>query len=327
MAAAKKPTSLRAIQRLMLEAVRQPLTRNQMIQSAWPDGRATADVAETFIKRNDRLASVERLQIYNQQYWWRLLGAFGEDFPGVRAVLGQRRFERLALAYLQAHPSRSWTLRNLGSQLPGFLAENAELCGAAHALAVDMARLEWARTVAFDEAELTPVDPQRLAHLPPEKLRFRLQPHLVLLTLRHPVDHLIAKLRQRQSEAASNAATGKHRASTLSLRARPVKAPIFIAAYRRGNIVRYRRLEPGAYRLLAALGKGTRLADACELAFAEERLPPERAAESVRTWFAEWTALHWLASLERPGFSGSRAGKRSRRQRPTHSAESARAAR
>ena len=123
--------------------------------------------------------------------------------------------------------------------------------------------------------------------------------HLVLLTFTHPVDRLIAKLRQRQSESASNAATGKRRASTLRLSARPLKEPVFIAAYRRENIVRYRRLEPGAHRLLAALGKGMPLADACELAFAGGGLPLERAAESIQTWFAEWTSLHWLVSPER----------------------------
>ena len=286
MVAVKKPKTLRAIQRLMLEAVRQPLTAQEQMQH---EGHV---VAEKIIKPNDRLAAFERLQIYNQQYWWRLLGAFGEDFPGVRAILGQRRFDRLALAYLHAHPSRSWTLRNLGSQFPAFLAANAE---PGSALAVDMARLEWARILVYDEAALDPVDPQRLAHSPPERLRFRLQPHLQLLTFAYPVDQLITKLRQRQSESASNAATGKRRASSVRLQSRPAREPIFIAAYRRENSVRYRRMEPLAFQLLSILGKGTPLAEACESAFAHSTLPPEAAAARIRTWFAEWTSLHWLA--------------------------------
>ncbi len=290
MAAVKKTKTLRAIQRLMLEAVRQPLTTQEQMQHA---GHV---VAEKIIKPNDRLAAFERLQIYNQQYWWRLLGAFGEDFPGVRAILGQRRFDRLALAYLQAHPSRSWTLRNLGSQFPAFLAANAE---PGSSLAVDMARLEWARILVYDEAALDPVDPQRLAHLPPERLRFRLQPHLQLLTFAYPVDQLITKLRQRQSESASNAATGKRRASSVRLQSRPAREPIFIAAYRRENSVRYRRMEPLAFVLLSALGKGTPLAEVCELLSEGTTLPPEAAAASIRTWFAEWTSLHWLAPYTR----------------------------
>src|SRR5260370_32290524 len=45
------------------------------------------------------LSSVERLEIYNRQYWFRLYDSFEEDFPGLKAVLGQKRFERLMRAY------------------------------------------------------------------------------------------------------------------------------------------------------------------------------------------------------------------------------------
>jgi len=44
--------------------------------------------AARYIKPNDRLTSFERLEIYNRQYWFRVLGGLAEDFPGLRAVLG-----------------------------------------------------------------------------------------------------------------------------------------------------------------------------------------------------------------------------------------------
>ena len=46
-------------------------------------------VASELIKPNDRLTSFERLEIYNRQYWFRILSGFAEDFPGLRAVSGQ----------------------------------------------------------------------------------------------------------------------------------------------------------------------------------------------------------------------------------------------
>ena len=72
-------------------------------------------VVAEFIKPNDRLTSFERLEIYNRQYWYRIFSCFAEDFPGLRAVLGDRKFERLARAYLARYPSESFCLRNLGS--------------------------------------------------------------------------------------------------------------------------------------------------------------------------------------------------------------------
>ncbi len=90
-----------------------PLTRDDGMQRNWTDGSATSEVAAQFIKPNDRLDSFDRLQIYNQQYWWRLLGNFAEDFRGLRAVLGEREFDKLAVAYLDHCGSQSWTLRDL----------------------------------------------------------------------------------------------------------------------------------------------------------------------------------------------------------------------
>ena len=115
------------LQALMFRCIRRPLTRDEEMQRELPDGASTAAVAETFIKPNDRLTSFDRLQIYNQQYWWRLLASFGEDFRGLRAVLGGRKFDRLAVAYIDTCPSRSWTLRNLGERLEAFLREHPEL--------------------------------------------------------------------------------------------------------------------------------------------------------------------------------------------------------
>ena len=120
----------------MSAALFRPLTPQWGMQKHWTDGSRMQDVAAEFIKPNDRLTSFERLQIYNQQYWWRLLANFADDFRGLRAVLGERKFDRVAVAYLEAWPSRSWTLRNLGSHLAEFLAARPELTAPHSALAL-----------------------------------------------------------------------------------------------------------------------------------------------------------------------------------------------
>ena len=110
----------------MAAAVMRPLTRNEQMRQRDEDNRSVADEADSFIRPNDRLTSFERLEIYNRQYWFRLFSSFEEDFPGLKSVVGMRRFERLMRAYLEAHPSRSFTLRNLGSSLVAWLAENPQ---------------------------------------------------------------------------------------------------------------------------------------------------------------------------------------------------------
>jgi len=112
---------LRELQRTMASALFRPLTPRWGMQKSWTDGRSTRHVAAEFIKPNDRLSSFERLEIYNRQYWFRLLDCLHDDYPGVRAVLGTKKFTRLATAYLTKYQSNSYTLRDLGERLEQFI--------------------------------------------------------------------------------------------------------------------------------------------------------------------------------------------------------------
>jgi hypothetical protein len=294
-------SKLANLQALMAQAVMRPLTSGENTQRAWTDGTPTSQVASTFIKPNDRLSSLERLQIYNQQYWWRLLGCFSEDFRGVRAVLGEKKFDRLAVAYLTEFGSQSWSLRDLGQFLPTFLGRHRELTAPYTELALDMARVEWARVVAFDGPSLPQIDPQRLSQSNPGKLCLGIQPYVTLLELSHPIDTLIKRLRESQVEtgSASNAVSETHHRRMRLIRSKPGKQPIHLAVHRVDCSVYYKRINPEAFVLLNALRAGMTLADACEHAFEHASTPPEENAGKLREWFATWTRLGWLTTTGR----------------------------
>lgn len=281
--------ALAEFQRTIAGVVMRPFAPGERMQPA------SAEVAARFIKPNERLTSFERLQIYNQQYWWRILGSFREDFRGLRAVLGERRFERLAVAYIEACGSKSWTLRDLGQHLESFLSAHLELTAPHTPLALDVVRVEWARVIAFDGPELPPIDPARLARCGPDRLRFQVQPHLTLLTLAHPVDKLLGRLRASSMEtgSVSNAVTAGHRRGPVRLTASPSAEPIHLAVHRVEFSVYYKRLEPGAARVLSALRDGATLAEACAVAFDH---PPPDAAGKIQAWFAQWTRFGWLCA-------------------------------
>ena len=57
-------------------------------------------VASQIIKPNDRLTSFERLEIYNRQYWFRILSGFAEDFPGLARCLGRTPVRRVSQGVL-----------------------------------------------------------------------------------------------------------------------------------------------------------------------------------------------------------------------------------
>jgi hypothetical protein len=100
--------SLAELQREMAAAIMMPLTADEDMRATLPMG-GHDEVAAGFIAPNSRLTAFERLEIYNRQYWFRVLDALAEDFPALRAVVGSRAFEELSIEYLTAHPSRSFS--------------------------------------------------------------------------------------------------------------------------------------------------------------------------------------------------------------------------
>lgn len=290
--------SLAEIQREMAAAVMRPLTADEQMQKSAPDGRAMASVAESFIAPNSRLTSFERLEIYNRQYWFRVLSALAEDFPGLRAVVGSRRFDALAVAYLTAHPSRSFTLRNLGLKLPEWLAANPHHAGRRHRLAVDVARIEWAFVEAFDSAERAALTLEQIATLDGNS-RLALQPHLRLMVLNYPADDLVLGLHQSEKRQTSEAGV-EHDGDDLA----PVELPrlrmraTWVAAHRLDFSVYYRRLRREEFLTLAAIRAGATLAEAIGAGFADSRIAEGRRADVVRRWFADWAELGWICAPE-----------------------------
>src|ERR1700756_5599666 len=160
--------TLLELQRRMAEDVRRPLTADFQMRDTADDGGSVGTIGASYICPNDRLSSFERLEIYNRQYWFRLVSAVSEDFPTLNALLGFKRFDALILSYLNENPSTSWTLRDLGAKLPSFLEAHQELTGRRHRLAVDVARLEWAYVDAFDRKQRTPITAEDAQGIGPE---------------------------------------------------------------------------------------------------------------------------------------------------------------
>jgi hypothetical protein len=299
--------TLLELQRRMAEAVMLPLTRAENMQRKTRDGRSMKAEAAAFIKPNDRLTSFERLEIYNRQYWFRIISAFSEDFPALAAVAGEAAFEKLTRAYLADHPSRSFTLRNLGSHLESWLREHPEHAGKKPELALDVVRLEWAYIEAFDNAAERALTMADLGQLDGES-QLSLQPHLRLLHLLHSVDDFVIDVHRRQASqsVASNAVTCVKRSRSRRLPASLKRGNIFLGVHRHENAVYYKRLDSEEYQLLRALDAGKTLGEALDHAFLSSALPEEERPARVQAWFQNWAELGWFcrhkpASVRRAG--------------------------
>src|SRR6266404_7846411 len=266
---------LATLQRTMARAVMQPLTSDERMQNRAPDGKSMRASASRFIKPNERLTSFERLEIYNRQYWFRVLSSMIEDFPGLRAVLGDKRFEAISKAYLVDCPSRSFTLRNLGARLERWLRKHPKWAGPKQALAVDIARLEWADIEAFDGKAEPALRPEDLRADAGAKLKLKLQPYVRLLDLRYPVDDLLLEVRKEDEDTdfASNAFQERHKRKRVQAVAKLKPAAIFLAVHRVDDSVYFRRIEREEFVMLSALRGDKGLGKAIEAAFQKSKVP------------------------------------------------------
>jgi len=181
---------LRTVQRRFATAVMRQLTPDWEMDQKWSDGRPTADVVGEFIKPNDRLTSLERIEIYNKQYWYRLIDVMYEDYPGLAAILGDKRFVQFCEAYITCYPSGSGLLRDLGKHIEKFIQARPDLTAPYTEMALDVARSEWAQVVAFDGAARPPLTPDDLVGRDPAQTRLTLQPYITLLKSDYAVDRL-----------------------------------------------------------------------------------------------------------------------------------------
>jgi hypothetical protein len=288
---------LRELQRVMTAALFRPLTPQWGMQKKWTDGTPMKNVAEDFIKPNDRLSSFERLEIYNRQYWFRVLDCLYDDYPGLRAILGERKFMKFATAYLSRYPSDSFTLRDLGNRLEIFLKEEPHWSGARLEMALDMVRFEWAQVVAFDGPSKPPFSADDILDTPPSELRFGLQPYMTLLEMSYAVDEFLNVIRKRDSDVlrneASNAVESAPKTNTKRIRP-PKPEKVFLATHRHENQLYYKRLEPEAFAILTNLARGKNVEQACVDAIASSNRTDVDWPTQIKDWFNAWSALGWF---------------------------------
>jgi hypothetical protein len=286
---------LAALQRQMADAVMRPLTKNETMQKRDTSGASIAKQADTFIKPNDRLTSFERLEIYNRQYWFRLFSSFEEDFPGVKSLVGTRRFEALMRAYLEAHPSRSFTLRNLGSSLVEWLKQNPQYAGPNAESVIAMAALEWAHIEAFDNERREPITAEQIVSIGDDS-RLALQPYLRLLDLPYAVDDALLAIRDSSHDEASQAsnAVSIHLIRRARAARRPKHEHIYLAVHRHDDTVYYKRLAREDYLLLNALDQGATLSDAIEATFTDSSIPESDRPAFIHSAFTHWMQMGWL---------------------------------
>ena len=286
-----EPRSLDAVQRWFQAVVTHP--EGVHGGAASPEAQALIRLnrgeLEAVVRRSRNLTAAERLSIYANAYYARLLECLGACFPVLKRALGDDVFDSFAFEYLQRYPSRSYTLDRLGENFPRFLDETRperEAGGEPSRVdwpdfLIDLAMLEWTIAKVFDGpgVEGQPLlTPEALQAFPPERFaEARLMPVvcLRLLSFRYPVNAYFTAARQAEEGEEV-----------------PIPEPAAeqVAILRRDYVVRRYPLTAPQHALLQAIQAGSTVGEAIAAAVATSDLDDDALATALRSWFRFWSA-------------------------------------
>ena len=151
--------------------------------------RVPPAAAEHLVNASSRLTAARHLAIYRQSYIARLRECMKNQFSALAHALGEELFQMFADQYLDAHPSDSYTLGDLGARFPAFLEETRPDAGRPEKeswidFIIQLAQFEYDLSVIFDahsDEHFTPATDST----PDDRLK--LAPLLRLFRHRYPV--------------------------------------------------------------------------------------------------------------------------------------------
>ena len=296
------PESLVELQRWMLAAITHPLGIEAgvlAVESATTDAIAERGLAAV-IPATTSQSSVDRLAVYGNAYYSRLLQVLRELFPAVRHAVGDESFDEFVLAYLQEYPPTSYTLADLARHFVTFLDETRQATFGGDTplpddavddsqvddnlrFVVELARFEFTIDEVFDgpgiEGQDLPIR-QQIAELAPAAWAQAMLvpvPSLRLLSSDFPVNEFYSAFRRGESPEI------------------PARAPSHLAIVRRNFVVRRYPLSSQQFALLSALARGQSIAAA--IAEVTEHDPAADFGPLLAQWFTFWSAEEFFERL------------------------------
>jgi len=241
--------------------------------------RAPHDL-EALVRSSGRLSAVERVDVYANMYFFRILEVLGDEFAKIVRLIGAEVFHNLITDYLLAHRPAHPSLREVGARLPAYLAT--------HPLTEDrpwlseLARLDRLRFDLFDGPDAEALTLEAVRAMPPEslpELALRTVPCLATLA----TEFAIAPLwRALETPAASG-----HRAEVGGEGEPPPRSSGTFLVWRKDLTVFHRVLDADEIVCLPLLQAGTTFAAICDRALADAAdsgVAARRAFELLARW-------------------------------------------
>lgn len=281
----KLPSKLKKAQVWFGSIISRPIDEDSRMDPISPSGQPMEIEACDYIRPSPTLRPAQRIQIYNQQYWWRLLGTMHESFPMVTRLFGYHDFNRLiAIPYLDNYPPNHWSLNEIGSHLSKWVKEHYQESD--QKLVYDAAAVDWSFNQSFCAKQY---DPIAASDLPLEGMKLKLQPHIHLFELDYDLFTFRADfLKQEPEYWIENDFPELKKERTY-----------YYTLFRNSDLdIQWMEITPAFYRLLEFLRKEASVDEACQWIEEQGGALMEEAAKHLQDWFQHAAAHRWLYAVK-----------------------------
>lgn len=230
------------------------------------------------IHPKDKLTEKDRLQTYNEQYWYRLFTVMQDEYPLTCALLGYRDFNILVSKYLTEKSSHHFSLSHLSDDLLIFLKNSDEY-------RLELIRqsifLERIYIELFDQSDVSAFDPNQIQNLDFNIEQFSLREDLHLVAEHWNLVYCRNLIKSKEWQAETEP---------------PLNSEInHWCIYRKGLSIVEETIGPAQFVLLKALKHGNSFEEAfSHLAehFSDQELVG--IEDAVPNWFGRWSQLGWF---------------------------------
>lgn len=289
----KTPKRLKETQHWFASIIGRPIDLHNHMQAESPSGIPMETEACKYIAPSPTLKPHQRIEIYNQQYWWRLLAILHDSFPLLTRLFGFTVFNMtIGMPYLEKYPPNHWSLSLLGSRICQWIEE--EYHEEDKQFILDAALIDWTYESNLLIAESPPLSlakDNKEASVNLLTLPLALQKHVNLLKMDY--DLLSFRdifIKEKGDHWIDNDFPELQGGKTF-----------YYTIYRNHNhTMSWKEISFAEYALLSEFKNGATIEEACEKLEKKQPFLLDEASKKIHIWFQEWAIRKWLTTYTQP---------------------------
>jgi len=284
------PEMLKETQEWFASIITRPIDPQSHMNPISPSGVPMVEESKKYILPSPTLEPHQRIEIYNQQYWWRLLTVLHENLPLIVRLFGYFDFnQRIGFPYLCEYRPDTWSLNPLGTHVVQWMEDHYH--EEDRQLVIDAAKVDVAYNDGFVVEGLPPLSTEEIPDMSEViDMPLKLQPSVALFQMNYHLFPFRAKMLDQEPEYWEENEFPElvHGENILTI------------LYRnRAHNMCWEEIDLAEHHLLTLFKQGTTIAKACESLERQSAQIVNQAEKNLASWLQKWVVrgLLWRNSL------------------------------